>query len=173
VQHARVIDRQKEEAQGLHPRGLGSEPNDASIVADLGGASDRGSALPVFTPPQPSPLQGEGEWVSRRSELARLRAEYGDRPIPERVYRARGLTQVRSDHRGRKDRVRRGRVLAAMRALVELGGPFGVSDLAHAVGDIGPGGAKRVRHVVAQLLHWGRVPPDLAAAWRERGGGCV
>jgi hypothetical protein len=155
----------REEAQGLHPRGLGNESSNAEIVpetAELAEISRRGEATPTL----PSPMKGEGVEEARQRQACRvrmaamdaLRERYGDQPIPERVMKSHGLVLPRN-REGRRARARRERVLSEARALCEADVPVTVPALAAAIGGLGPRGAARIKHAIAELVRAGQWPP--------------
>jgi hypothetical protein len=155
------IARGKEEAHGLHPAGLGNLGNDTTILADC---HDFAEATRLEHSAAARELV-----ATRRTALERLRERYGDGPIPERVARAHGLARPRSDSGGRRARAQRERVLAAARALTSDGVPFTCADLARVLGDVGPGGAQRVRHAIAQLVRTERWPSRRYGELRHAG----
>jgi hypothetical protein len=156
------IARGKEEAHGLHPAGLGNLGNSTAILADchdFAEATRREHEAAV-----------RETVATRRTALERLREQYGDAPIPERVARAHGLARARSDSGGRRARAQRERVLAVARALTTDGVAFTFADLAIALGDQGPGGARRIRHAVAQLVRSQRWPQRRYCERPQHGG---
>lgn len=156
------IVRAKEEARELQPPGLGREANDTESLADLSDLAEISR-------------QNEEEvnrrvTIARRLALEQLHDRYGDEPVSERVYRAYGLGRVRGDG-GRRARVLRDRVLAVAVELTRSGIPFGPDALGKAVGDVGPGSARRIRHAIAQLIRAGRWPTPRGVAVRRQTGG--
>lgn len=154
------VNRAENEAQELQPRGLGSE-TDTEIVTESAEIAEISRLN-----------QASRSAVRARMEaVAELRERYGDRPIPERVWRANGLGHSRNTNGGKRGYARRERVLAAARALHQAGLAFTFRELAMAVGDEAPGGAARVRNVVAELVRLRQWPAGIAGVRNRQTGG--
>jgi hypothetical protein len=101
---------------------------------------------------------------ARRAALAELLEEYGDRPIPDRVFRARGLARPR-ERAGRRTIARREAVLAAIERFRVAGLPVNCRELAAELGDHSPGAGKRVYATVKELIRAGRVKAGTAGVF--------